>query len=851
MQFLKTILFFLFVMDISFAQTHELKLKSCEYDKWGKLDLSNISPSGKWVSYMMSYDTAPDTLFVQNTTSSKIYVFPDASNGKFSTDGQWFTALDPIRGLALLNLEENKLKWFPEVVQFDFYLPENVLLTRSKNGNASDLKIYNLKEDIFHEFPNVSEFKISTNGNICAIGSGKVILIVPKRNYQETLIIQDSVGKYKHPSFDKNGDNLAFLQELPKDKIQKNHKLYIYNIPKATIKCLDPNNSKELLGLRIAIPQKITPLFFFQNSDRIYFSRSKPDQSNYKSMLEIWDSESPVEYNQLNDQIDLQHIAKLTEWNLETNEVKFTASEELPSALLSSNRKYMLFYDRDKYEPQFQYTAPIDIYITNLANNKSKLLIAKHNLSGSNLIEAPTSKYIAFQKQNNWYIYDVKRGTYFNITKKITYSLINRNVQGGMPEPFGSPGWSEDGQYLFLYDQYDIWMYDVVKKRTSRITNGRNLKTKFRIAETFLKNSRLTVSVNFSRTVLSNPDGLIIEATSENMSSGLYVWSKGNGLKNIICGNFNIGRVRKAANSSSYIYTIQTSEMPPKLMTINLRNNTSKMLFQSNVHYEKYEWSKCELISYVAADLGNLNGILYYPPNFDSSKKYPMIVYVYETLSSELHQYHNPTLYNNSGFNPTNYALDGYLVLFPDIRYNVGSPGISALNCVLSAVNTVKQRGIVEENHIGLIGHSFGGYEVNYIITQTSTFAAAVSGASVSDMISSYFSIHFDTEHSNMWRYETQQYRMGKNAFEDYDNYIANSPIANAANINTPLLSWTGKKDNNVPWTQSIELHLALRRLQKKNLFLVYKDEQHTIEEPNSQMDLTTRIKNWFDSWLK
>ena len=102
-----------------------------------------------------------------------------------------------------------------------------------------------------------------------------------------------------------------------------------------------------------------------------------------------------------------------------------------------------------------------------------------------------------------------------------------------------------------------------------------------------------------------------------------------------------------------------------------------------------------------------------------------------------------------------------------------------------------------------------------------------------------------------MWRYETQQYRMGKNAFEDYDNYIANSPIANAANINTPLLSWTGKKDNNVPWTQSIELHLALRRLQKKNLFLVYKDEQHTIEEPNSQMDLTTRIKNWFDSWLK
>jgi dipeptidyl aminopeptidase/acylaminoacyl peptidase len=176
---------------------------------------------------------------------------------------------------------------------------------------------------------------------------------------------------------------------------------------------------------------------------------------------------------------------------------------------------------------------------------------------------------------------------------------------------------------------------------------------------------------------------------------------------------------------------------------------------------------------------------------------------------------------------------------------------MSALDCVESSVNAVKATGIVEENHIGIIGHSFGGYEVAFIITQTKTFAAAISGSAISDLIGSYFTYASNIPRSNTWRFEGEQYRMTSSPFNDWNSYQRNSPLPNAKYISTPLLSWAGKKDPTIPWTQSASFHMALRRLDKKSIFLVYNGETHTILTPELQKDLTIKTKNWFDYYLK
>ena len=146
----------------------------------------------------------------------------------------------------------------------------------------------------------------------------------------------------------------------------------------------------------------------------------------------------------------------------------------------------------------------------------------------------------------------------------------------------------------------------------------------------------------------------------------------------------------------------------------------------ANPHKANFVWGKAELVQYKNADGMPLAGVLIKPENFNPNRKYPMIVYIYERLSNRLHYFVDPK--PGTSINPTYYASNGYLVLMPDIAYTVGHPGQSALKCVLPAVQAVVDQGCVDENAIGIQGHSWGGYQTAYLITQTTRFKAAAAG---------------------------------------------------------------------------------------------------------------------------
>jgi dipeptidyl aminopeptidase/acylaminoacyl peptidase len=305
----------------------------------------------------------------------------------------------------------------------------------------------------------------------------------------------------------------------------------------------------------------------------------------------------------------------------------------------------------------------------------------------------------------------------------------------------------------------------------------------------------------------------------------------------------------KGNTASTIAYVEQDFDMPPAIM-ISSGAHTTKA-FQSNPHHYNYPWGKSELITYRNSKGRQLNAALYYPAGYNPEFKYPMVVSIYDRRANLVHNYASPSMENSDGFNAANLTSSGYFVLMPDIAYEIGSPGYSATDCVVSLVKEVLAKGQVDPARIGLIGHSYGGYETDFIITQTDIFAAAVAGAAITDLQSSYLYASWNYKKPNFWHYEYNQLRMGGSIFNNYLGFISNSPTYHAEKVKTPLLSWTGQNDMQVHYYQSIEFYLALRRLGKEHIMLIYPGQGHALADHTAQVDLTEKIEAWFGYHLK
>ena len=247
-------------------------------------------------------------------------------------------------------------------------------------------------------------------------------------------------------------------------------------------------------------------------------------------------------------------------------------------------------------------------------------------------------------------------------------------------------------------------------------------------------------------------------------------------------------------------------------------------------------WGRSELIRFKNDDGVALSAALYKPENFDPKKKYPMLVYIYEPLSQNVNNFVEPRPSHNINF--AYYVSNGYLILTPDIVYTIGSPGPSALKCVLPAVQAVVDRGFVDENAIGIQGHSWGGYQTAYMITQTHRFRAAEAGAPVGNMTSAYSGIRWGSGLPRQFQYEQSQSRIARPLYEAPQKFIENSPIFHIQGVKTPLLILHDDNDDAVPWYQGIELFLALRRNGKEAYLFNYNGEFHGLRRRHDQKDL-------------
>jgi dipeptidyl aminopeptidase/acylaminoacyl peptidase len=241
---------------------------------------------------------------------------------------------------------------------------------------------------------------------------------------------------------------------------------------------------------------------------------------------------------------------------------------------------------------------------------------------------------------------------------------------------------------------------------------------------------------------------------------------------------------------------------------------------------------------------------LYKPENFDSKKKYPVIIHIYERLSQNLNKFQRPGA-TNGALDIAWFVSQGYLVFTPDIHYKVGYPGLSAYNSVIGAVKYLSKFKWVNIKSIGIQGHSFGGYETNFIISHSKLFAAGISSSGVSNFISSYGSLETNVGTSHQFIYEMGQNRLSSTMWENPSVYIENSPIFRVDKISAPMLTVANKKDGRVNFDQGVEFFTAMRRLGKRAWMLQYDDEDHGIDHKKCYKDYLVRSTQFFDHYLK
>jgi dipeptidyl aminopeptidase/acylaminoacyl peptidase len=200
-------------------------------------------------------------------------------------------------------------------------------------------------------------------------------------------------------------------------------------------------------------------------------------------------------------------------------------------------------------------------------------------------------------------------------------------------------------------------------------------------------------------------------------------------------------------------------------------------------------------------------------------------------------------------FNPQLFASRGYAVLMPDAPQNLGTPMLDLAKTVLPGINKVIEMGIADPERLGVMGHSYGGYSTLSLLVQTRRFKAAVDAAGIADLIGFYGEMEKDGTAFGTTAETTLE--LGGSPWQVRERYIDNSPFFFLDRIETPLLIIQGAEDRDVAPFLSDQVFVGLRRLGKVVSYAKYPGEPHVPASYGHQIDIGTRIVDWFDRYLK
>jgi len=503
-----------------------------------------------------------------------------------------------------------------------------------------------------------------------------------------------------------------------------------------------------------------------------------------------------------------------------------------------------------------------DFYSVDLATGGRKLLMKKR-ISTPTLPEPNGKRVLYWADDANWWTLDVTTGEKKNVTKGVPAVFADTSDDHNtLVTPPNQPiGWSKDGSSVLLSDGFDVWKVPVNGGTAVNLTvDGKTKGIRYQRLYAFEsaapgggggggrgrggRGGGFTDGVDLSKTMYfgtygerTKREGLSKVDPSKPGAQAL-VWED---------ARFTFQKAREA---DVYLYTRQTAIDFPNYYVANADLKGGRQITDANPQQKDFAWtSGVRLVNYTSAKGDKLQGALYLPANYQPGKKYPLLVTIYEKRSNLANSYVTPN--ETSTPNRSIYTSRGYAVLDPDIVYKVNDPGMSAVWCVIPAVKAAIATGTVDSAEVGLWGHSWGGYQTAFLVTQTNIFKAAIAGAPLTDMVSMYSSVYWNTGGTNQAIFESSQGRFKGNFTENYEAYIRNSPVFHAKNVKTPLIILHNDKDGAVDFNQGITYFNTLRQMDKNVILLEYVGENHGLARPINQKDYAMRQKDWFDHYLK
>ena len=289
-------------------------------------------------------------------------------------------------------------------------------------------------------------------------------------------------------------------------------------------------------------------------------------------------------------------------------------------------------------------------------------------------------------------------------------------------------------------------------------------------------------------------------------------------------------------------------------------------IVEANTWWRDIEEGEVRQIDYESLEGTALKGWVILPVGYQEGNRYPLVTWAYAgTVYRDSRPRQTRVNYPNSVFNLQLLAARGYAVLMPSMPLSpegqAGDPYAELPKGVLPAIDRVVEMGIANEDRLGVLGHSYGGYTVYGLVTQTNRFRAAIAASGFSNLASRYgvfdprcrygdFQPPLQMQTFWMYYFENGQGRMGSPLWKDRDRYLRNSPLTYAEQVETPLMIIQGDHDY-VSIEQGEEFFSALYRLGKPARFVRYAGEGHSIEGRANVLDMWARIYAWFDEWLK
>ena len=728
---------------------------------------------------------------------------------------------------------------------------------KKADRRADALAVYHFADGHLDTLKNIDSFQFSRDGKQLAMirSVSEDASVVSFFDLPAGVVtdLPDSCVFHELPEFDLAGTKALFLQANDDPDGGSHHcDVFMYDIQKREATKIVASDNISYLPENWGVTEN-SSTWFSDSGERIFIGIQKytPDKdttlvSFETPGLDIWNWDAPklppFQKSKLEEEAERDYYTVWKDGKL----IPLSTDELANLNMFTGDESHALLTEYvDPVATQWDIQTPQRISLVNMDNGR-KTEVFTGRFDRARL--SPEGKYVIWWdlEARNWFTYDVRSGETRNITAGIATKYWNEeNDNPVLPGAYGLASWTENDAQVLLYDRYDIWLVPAGDAGVPvRLTRGREEGLTCRYINT--KDREEDYWIHPKETILLS---VFDNATKENGLAQVSM-AKPGAVKMVMKGGYSFNGTWKASNAEVYAWERGDFRNPYDIYVSTALGKKEEKLSDINPQIEDYNWGTAELYHWTAFDGRELDGLLYKPENLDESKKYPVIVYFYEKYSESLYTHYTvqPIW---SIINIPFYVSRGYVVFVPDIEYTPGIPGESAYNCIVSGAQSLLKFPWIDGENMAIQGQSWGGYQVAYLITRTDMFKAAGAGAPVANMTSAYGGIRWESGMSRQFQYEQTQSRIGRDLWSGIELYMENSPLFKLPNVTTPVLIMHNDNDGAVPWYQGIELFMGLRRLGKPAWLLEYNDEAHNLRQRRNRKDLSIRMQQFFDHYLK